>query len=197
MSETAVAEDIQDEAVEAPGRDPAEELKALLEKKCADEKTRCEVVRAEGNFEPTDPIPGLKMSFAAATAYEVEWRMVQVLLELKRRAFQATLVPTAVGLHVVRGFNRIEWTDLQMQIAKEAERRVKFHQEQKTPEAFVGRDLQSRGEEMIALRGTVLPDDYDERSLRRQPAGIASQLAAAIMGASSLDEQQELPPIRL
>ena len=170
-------------------------FKALLEKKIA--TSPGEAVKAEDPFSPKDKVPGFEsMTFEAAEVYEVTWQMIHTLLDAKRDYFEATLVPTSIGLAVVRGFSRREWAEIQKELISESESRAKSHAEIKSNQDWVRRDIELHSEESIALRGTMIPK-YDKKSIRDIPAGVATVLANAAVAACGFETKNTLPPLKL
>jgi len=179
-----------------------EDFKALVRSKvgtdAAPAATANDIVMAEEPWLPTDKLPGFdKLTFQLCQVYEIRWAQIEIFLEAKQKGFQATLVHTPVGSHVVRGFTRTEWARMQRKIAEEAEARAKTHAEAKANPNWAEKDIEMHTEELIAIEATMLPRYQTTVELRARPAGVAAMLSEAILEASALIGAQNLPPIRL
>jgi len=155
------------------------------------------VIQPEDPWLPSDKIPGFEtLNFGLAGAYEINWEMVDVLRKAKDTFFEATIVPTRVGLYVVRGFSRREWAELQKEILVVQNRRFEEHRDIKSDPQWADQDVKMHTEEMIAERGVEYPK-HNAIELRSLPAGVVTVLAESCLVACGFDTKNNLPPLKL
>ena len=159
------------------------------------EKTPDELV-SNGPYPETTKLPGFKeITLGLAGVYGIKWGMVRVLQDSKEKYFEAHIVDTPMGPHVVRGFSRREWSSIQRRMIEDAKNRLQAHTTEDSDPRWAEADVQMRGEELIVVAGAVMPD-YNGETVRSLPTGVVTRLADAVMRASG-HEQQSLNPMPL
>lgn len=172
---------------------PVETVQAYVDRMI---KERPDDVIMPGDHPEREPIPGFTdLTLGLAQVYGLKWGMIAVLLDLKKKAYEPHIVSTQVGPHVIRGFSRREWAQIQQAIMSEAKDRATKHNEEKSDPEWAKEDLKMHGEELIVRKGCVAPE-YDAAGIRQVPTGVVTLLADSIMQASGHDPQP-LPPLPL
>jgi hypothetical protein len=174
--------------------DPKPSIEAYVQDKVT--SSPGELIVVTEHFGENTVVPGFEsFTIGLAQVYGLKWGALGSYLEWKDKAYQAHLVPTSVGVHVVRGFSRREWSSLQKKILEHTKDRITKHTEESSDARWAETEIQMHTEEMIVVAGSCDPK-YTMETIRQVPTGIVSHLANCVMVASG-HETNPLPPLAL
>lgn len=173
---------------------PVESITDYVAKKIA---TTPDEIVTEGEHDEHQLIPGLPViTFYIAKGYQMKWKEIgQLQRIMKLDVYQPHVVQTPVGIHVVRGFRRIEWARIQKAMMTESKDIDGLLKSQGEDANWIRQNVEFHIEERLVIEGSVYPT-YDKISVRELPTGTVTLLSNTILQASG-NTENPLPAIPL